>query len=683
MDAVTFDGPLDEKTIIAIIQYGIGQSVGFSESRLSKEREKVLRYYNGELPSALANGRSKYNSLDVFDSTEDLKAQLLDTFAANYRPVEFLPEAGEPDQAAKARTDVVTDVVFNQNDGFGLFQTVITDGLIGRAGVAKVFWEDRWETEEYELTDVAFEAAHSAIAPDNVTVKDYELHEDGQTVKRVKYEVKKNRSQVRLVPLPPEEFGISPMAKDIRTADLVFHRSLKTSSDLIKSGYDKKKISALQDNDRIWMQTEPELIARFEQTDDLIGTKVLDNGQEARRTVMVYECYLELDMDDTGVSDLWKIVMIGDTILEKERVIRKPFVAFVPLPRPHAFWGTNFGLQVIPIQRSRTYLLRSIEDHAQITTNPRYQVVKGGVANPRELMENRVGGIVNVLRPDSIAPLIQPPLNPFVFQTYGTLGEEKERITSISQLSQGLNKDAISKQNSQQMVQDLITVSQTRQKIIARQFAEGFLRDLYTMAYHLLIENEDPQQLRYISGAWTPVDFTQWPDTCRLSVSFTLGYGEREKAAERWMMIDKYVNSDPDLKRLYPLQKRLAGPITNALSNLGIRDISSIFIPPQQAPQPQPDPVMMAEVAAKQADARAKDAMGQAALMNAQTAAQQAQTKGQDALAKINLQTRKELHNEQMTHDEFAHKVAVDAIEIQLEHQAMENDKVTAVAEPT
>src|SRR6185437_4732796 len=100
---------LTDDRIIALIDYGIGQSVGFSESKLSKEREKVQLYYDGELPRKQGAGDSGYNSMDVFDGVEDMKAQLLDTFSANKRPVKFDPAKNENPLAAKIRTDYVTD----------------------------------------------------------------------------------------------------------------------------------------------------------------------------------------------------------------------------------------------------------------------------------------------------------------------------------------------------------------------------------------------------------------------------------------------------------------------------------------------------------------------------------------------------------------------------------------------
>ena len=109
-------------------------------------------------------------------------------------------------------------------------------------------------------------------------------------------------------------------------------------------------------------------------------------------------------------------------------------------------------------------LTRSILDHAIISNNPRYVVTKGGLVNPRELMDNRVGGIINSTRPDAITPLPQASLNPFVFQTLQLLDEEKEDTTGVSRLSQGLSKDAVSKQNSAAMVDEQLAICQCKDK---------------------------------------------------------------------------------------------------------------------------------------------------------------------------------------------------------------------------
>ena len=159
-------------------------------------------------------------------------------------------------------------------------------------------------------------------------------------------------------------------------------------------------------------------------------------------------------------------------------------------------------------------------------------VVKGGLTNPRELIDNRVGGLVNVTRPDAISPMPQAPLNPFVFQLLEALDGDLEDNTGVSRLSQGLNKDAISKQNSAAMVEQLTTMSQQRQKIIARHFS-SFLKRLYSEVYALVIENEDSNKIIEVAGSFVEIDPRSWKEKRDVVVEMSLGYGEADREAQK------------------------------------------------------------------------------------------------------------------------------------------------------
>lgn len=677
---------IDDARLVAMISSGVGMAVGFADSKLSKEREEVQRYKDGEKPYKAHSGDTKYNSYDLFESVEQMKSVLLEVFSGNSRPVVFTPANGEDVAAAEIRTEYCTNVIFSQNKGFSIVQATIEDGLMNRAGIVKVWWETKHTTEHYDLANTTYEEIAAFLSKNpTAEIKEVEGTQDGTKFKRVRLSIKKDRSQVRIKVLAPEQFGISPMAEDIESADLVFHREPMTVSKLLKQGYDKKTIMALNDSDRFWLSTEPEIMQRFGQTDDMIGMHGLEDGQKSNREIMVFEAYLEIaDDDEEGEQQLTKVIMAGDQILSREPVDRKPFVAFIPLPKPHAFWGTNFAKMIIPTQNSRTYLTRAVINHALISTNPRVMVAKGGLLNPRELVENRFGGIVNVKSLEQVAPFPQASLNPFVLQIRQSLLDDKEQITGTSAMSAGLNKDVLSKQNSQELVQDVTTAGQTRQRIVARNFAECFLRELYMLVYRLVLENEDRERIVAIAGNWTPVDFTQWPEDTEMEVSFSLGLNEMKQEATKWMGFDKYMASDPMLHSFYPPPKRFA-VLKKAMEATGIKNITDYILTPDQVPPPTPSPTDQAHLAVLQADAQVKVASAKATEAKTQLDAQQLQMKTQEALAKMQLQTTKATSDEQLKRDTLAHKVAVDAAEIGLEQEALAQGgaKLTAQASAT
>lgn len=596
---------MTDDEILVAIEKGVRQAVGYHDSKLSRERQDVLEYFHGERPKPQHAGNSRYVSMDVYDAVESSKAVLLETFAAGNQIVEFVPNGPEDTVPARVSSLYTDYAIHSQNNGYKVFSDVITDGLLARIGIAKVYWDKREEKIEEEFEKLPVEQFDMLISQPDVELEEYELDEDGFVsgeICRIK-----DTSQVCIATIPPEEFLINSGAKDIDDASFVAHRVEKTRSELIAEGYDKKIVEKLYDDEAKLYDEERDARLR-EIEDDSIGTA--DYLQDQVRKVTVYECYVTLDIEGTGEARLWKIIKAGGQVLDKEEVNRKPFVTFVPLPIPHSFYGSNFAKKIIPIQNARTVLMRGILDHTVITNNPRYQVVKGSLVNPRELLDNRIGGVVNVTRPDGITPLTQASLNPFVFQTIQLLDEDKEDTTGISKLSQGLNKDAISKQNSGAMVEQLVGLSQQRQKIIARNFANHFLVPLYLEVYRLVIENEDKQKIVELAGEWMEITPSRWSERLDVQVALKLGYGEQENEAKKFLGLHQMLTADPGVQPLYTIEKRF-NMLRSFLEKSGVKNVSDYLLPPDQVQPPEPDPmqVMQMEMQKKQMELQERQVM--------------------------------------------------------------------------
>jgi hypothetical protein len=300
-------------------------------------------------------------------------------------------------------------------------------------------------------------------------------------------------------------------------------------------------------------------------------------------------------MNGTGITKLWKVTSAGSVILDKEQVEKKPFLHFCPTPVPHAFYGSNYAARVIPTQNARTVLTRGILDHTVITNNPRMMVVKGALTNPKELLENRIGGLVNVTRPDGLIPLPQPGLNPFVFQTLQLLDEEKEEVTGVSKLSQGLNKDALSKQNAQGMVEGLVSLSQQREKIMARNFANQFIKPLYLEVYRLVIQNEKQQKVIRVAGNFVPVSVEEWTEEVTCTIELHLGANEQQKEAQKILGIGQVLGQDPNNARMFGEQNRY-NLARMYVEKMGIKQVELVLTDPKTLPPPQPDPIKMKEL---------------------------------------------------------------------------------------
>ena len=585
--------PITKDELSSVVDRQIRTSVGFYDSKLSREREDVLDYYNGVKPKPSHAGNSKYVSLDVFDAVESMKAILLETFAAGSRIVTFEPQGEDDVQMAQQATEYCDFVLFRQNDGYHIFSDVIQDGLTSRAGVAKIYWDERVEEVQEVFSNLSLEEAEMLLAAPDVSDVEVKLNEetgmyDGELTRVV------DKSQVKIDVIPPEEFLITPQSKSIEDAPFIAHRTKKTYAELIEEGYDRKLVERIGSEDETELTLNPEVLARFEQ----VGADRLNMDgavQEQSKFVIVYECYLYLDMEGTGETKLYKIVKCGNVVLDKQEVDRKPFLSFVPLPVPHSFYGSNFAARVIPTQNARTVLVRGILDHTVITNNPRYQVVKGALTNPKELIENRIGGIVNVTRPDGITPLAQASLNPFIFQTIQLLDADKEESTGVSQLSQGLNKDAVSKQNSQGLVENLVNLSMQRSKIVARNFANQFIKPLMLEVYRLVVAHEKGEKVVKIAGTFQRMMPSAWADRSDATVELKLGYGEQEREAQKFLAMHQLLSSDQTMAPMYGLDKKY-NMMRAVFEKSGVKNTVDYLTPPQMLPPPQPDPMIMKQI---------------------------------------------------------------------------------------
>lgn len=585
--------PIKKDELVALIDRQIRNSVGYYDSKLSKEREKILDYYNAVLPKPHHAGNSKYVSMDVFDAVESLKAVLLETFASGNRIVTFDPQNEDDVEPSRVATEYCDYVVFRQNDGFQIFHDVIHDGLTARVGIAKVYWEDREEVSEEEFENLTQDEVNALLARPDVEVTELEADEEtglfeGEIERRI------NAGKVCIDVIPPEEFLITPQAKSITDAAFVAHRSKKSYSELIEMGFDKKLVMSIGAEDESELSLHPEVLARF---DDIGADRLNLNGevQEQAKKVVVYECYTKLDMDGTGVTKLYKIMRSGNVILDTEEVDVVPFKHFTPLPVPHSFYGNNYSNRVVPTQNARTTLVRGILDHTVITNNPRYQVVKGALTNPKELLENRIGGLVNVTRPDGIMPLQQASLNPYVFQTIQLLDADKEEATGVSQLSQGLNKDAVSKQNSQGLVENLVTLSQQREKIIARNFANQFVKPLYLEVYRLVLANQTSEAVIKVAGNFTRVLPSEWMDRNDATIELKLGYGEQDREAEKFFTMHQMLSADPAIGEMYGAANRY-NMLKAIFEKSGVKNVSEYLTNPANIAPPQPDPMVLKQV---------------------------------------------------------------------------------------
>jgi hypothetical protein len=677
MAKITDYKKLDDDEIVQMVDNNIRTSVGYYSSDLSREREKVLNYYNAKLPKPAHDGNSKYISQDVYNAVQSMQAALLETFAAGNRIVKFAPQGAEDVELAAVASSYTDHCLFAMNDGFNIFSQVIHDGLMARNGCTKVFWQSSTTTDYEEFENLTQDELDMFLASDDsIDLVDSETDTIGMVSGTVSIE--RDTSQVMIEVIEPENMVVEAQCKTLEDSQFVAHRSPKTLTELREMGFDEKKLNEIGDHSDIEMETDPEMLARH---GDITSshTNNAQGYQDQVRSVMVYEAYMMLDKDGEGTAKRYKIIKAGNALLDIEEVDRLPFVTFCPLPIPHAFYGSNFADRLCSTQNARTVLTRSILDHAVLTNNPRYMVVKGGLPSPRELSDSRIGGLVNVSRPDAISPLPQAPLNPFVFQTLSQLQDDSEENSGISSLTTGMNKDAVSKQNSAALVEQLATMSQQRQKIIARRFAQ-FVKAMFHEIYALVVENETQEKVIEIAGNYVEIDPASWKSKRDVMVELRLGYGEQEREAQKLLQMHTLFSQDPSIAPMYGMDNKYK-MLKSILEQQGILNVEEFLTPPEQLPPPQPDPAMEMQMQMEAKQLELQERQTAVAELKAQTDAQVAAAKIETDRMKAEASHALQSDNMDLKESQFMHKQRID--EAELEVLQRNSTDVRGIASPT
>ena len=107
--------------------------------------------------------------------------------------------------------------------------------------------------------------------------------------------------QVKIDPIPPEEFLIERRAKSIDTANFVCHRVNMTRTELIEMGYDPEIVNNLPTGDSEYYLEDRQV--RYQDTD---FSAPQDRGDKSTDEVLIHECYVRLDVNGDGKSELHK-----------------------------------------------------------------------------------------------------------------------------------------------------------------------------------------------------------------------------------------------------------------------------------------------------------------------------------------------------------------------------------------
>lgn len=588
---------MDTNAVIRILESQINTS---SSDGVSEQRARNHRFYTMQPIGNEQAGRSHYISPDVLDGVESAKAVFAETFFSGRDVVRFMP-LGDGDSEEAAKRTAYVSMQLEQNNWTSLFRDGWHDAFVAKRMVMHAGWKKKRDTIEIPVQSLTQEQLATVIQVGgqrdvlvDVDTSALEMMQDPATgvgIYNGTMMVDVDRSYVKLSLVQPERFYRDPDATYLQDSSYCAWERRMAKWELVDMGFSAEQVQGLRPNYRFRANEEDTARKDHDQSSKAFSTRA--SSADSHDQVSVYVTYTWLtagDIDGQGEMDdprLYEIWWGHGEILEwtsGKPAIREvdaiPFFEWTEYKIAHAEHGMSLADVMAPTQRVNSVLKRLVIDNQQMRNTTRYEAVHGAVKNPRDLIDNKIGGVVWTRQIGSVMPLATPELSPLTIQAIEVMNRDSEARSGMSSLSKGMNHAAINNQNASDMIERLTNAGNRRVMRAARDFANSFLIPLSKFIYRLGVQNDRRAHNVEIGGRFVRLAPSQWPDSdIPMRAQLALTKEECVTYAQSLMMMHQMMSMDPDCKVVYGTTQKHA-LFDDMFDALGIPDASRYMLAP-------------------------------------------------------------------------------------------------------
>lgn len=594
---------MDDKLLVAAIEQHENSAETYGN--LQEDRSDALDYYLGKPLGNEVEGRSQVIARQVWDTVEWIKPQLAEVFCSGEEIVAFAPRGPEDVKGAEQESDYVSYVITQRNPWFEIWYSWSHDALIQKNGYVKVYWDDSEDTATERYSNLTNDEFALLMQDKDIAVVEHSeevvIDEMGgaQVSHTVKLERTKPRNVVRIENVAPEHIRVDQNTRTLNLQDprvaFVQHAEFKTISELRGEGFDvPDDIQDGGENAGDWEEDQRDDYSPFRDRDG-------NPADPAMRRVKVRETWVRFDYDEDGRSELRHVILVGTTVLHNEECEVIPIVALCPTPMSHRHYGLSLADAVMDLQRIQTALLRGALDNQYLANNGRYGVNENNV-NLDDMLDSRPGGVVRVngAPGENLFPLTHSTNGQIAIPMMEYMDRIAQKRTGVNEQSQGLDPNALNKTATG--AQMLMSAAQQRIKFIARIFAETGVRSLFNLVHQITLQHSRQQEMVELRGQWVPVDPRTWVKRKDMTVSMSLGTGDRPQQIALLSQIA--LGQEKALAIGLATPKNIYNTMTRLVKAMGYKDATEFWTDPDTAPprQSQPDPRVVVEQMRQQAD---------------------------------------------------------------------------------
>ncbi len=494
-----------------------------SGDALASEREKAWDYYLGrersDVPALRSTpGRSSVKSLDVHDLVNAILAQVMPAFSTDV-PAMFEPDGPDDEAQAEAESMVVNRVLMEDNQGYSLLYQAVKDALLFKNGILKVWAETVSET---------IVERHRQLDDEQIALLEgegFEVVRDGESF-LTKKTVEKPKVLVDVIDPGSLIWQAGYEKQTFDDARFVAERKLMTRADLIRAGFPESLVSDLQayTTDVSTTGSTTQIAKRLDKNQPIFEAQTPDQDM-----IEIWECYLRIDMSGGLEDELWRIMLAGRTILDKQPVQFAPYAMGTAWITPHRASGESAYQKAREVQDQKTAVLRAWMDN--LNTNNHARLIVGPSVNTDDLA---ISGPNRHVRADDVSQVVPIPIQDTGPSAQAALAYldtvASHRVGAALDLQSG---DAQLLQSSTQIgagaANSMMAAMERQAECMTRTLSETLLRNVFLMIHRVLRTDFGQPVMIRLAGQWQSVDTSQFRPRTRLNVKTGLSPTERSR----------------------------------------------------------------------------------------------------------------------------------------------------------
>ena len=602
--------PMDEEALLAAVSDEVTWASQTRDQRVSAG-EEALAYFYAELPAVPEGYEADCNmsdlvSTDVQDAVYAVCAEIMPAFSGQ-APVEFQPLNAQDEAQAEVETKAVTHVAATCGAYMAIAQAV-QDAMLRRAGVIKVYWEDRVEVHYEELENVPIMAVFQklqASQAEPIEVLSAEVDE-GKGIATVTLRRYRKRGRPRIAPVPIDEFLVSAdlASPDVEEARFLAHQRVVSRSDLVELGLDPELVASLDTY---------ELVAKHRRRQDTPNS--MRSAHPSTEQVLCVEAYYSIDWDGDGIAERRRVITAGgaqgtDVLLLNDPWAEQPFAVGIGYLAVYDWAGVSLFDRLKAIQDAKTVLMRETLNTVRRNLRQRLGLLEGD-ANVNDALTSTMGGVIRMRTPNGVFPIPDVQLPATVFNTLEYLdGVRKDKGGGAIDATASAQ---VMGQGGDWSLERLMAATEQLNAMVAKNLVETLLKPMYRKLHNLLREyHTSPIQIPGSQG-WRSTLPGQWTPREDMVVTMGMSVGERtQRLAALGQVLQQHAAD---------MQVGMTGILSDDTGNyqarLDMARLSGLAQPERYFVDPRSKEAMAAKQQKEQAAAAAADAQREAALMEA------------------------------------------------------------------